>query len=83
MKNEQREILGVGACKITRAALHFRMVFKKWRVAGARDARGEESVKTFGAVVDVLITSIGKSFKASEIVCLAAAAISRRRSRSR
>jgi len=26
-------------------------------------------VKTFGAVVDVLITTIGESFQASEIVC--------------
>ena len=59
----------MGACKITRATLHFRIVFKKWRVAGTRDARAEERVKTFGAVVDVLITAIGESFKASEIVC--------------
>jgi len=46
--------------------LHFRIVCKKGRVAGVRDARGEEHVKS--AVVDVLITSIGETFKASEIV---------------
>jgi len=67
--NEQRKILGVGACKITRATLHFRIIFKKWIVAGSRDARGEERVKKFGAVVDVFIIAIGESFKASEIVC--------------
>ena len=59
----------MGACKITRTTLYFRIVFKKWRVAGTRDARGEERVKFFGAVVDVLITAIGESFEASEIVC--------------
>jgi len=47
--------------------LHFRIVFKKWRVNGTTDARGKERVKTFGAVVDVLITAIRESFKASEI----------------
>ena len=33
------------------------------------DARGEERVIKIGAVVDVLMTAIGESFKASEIVC--------------
>jgi len=56
--------------KVTRATLHFRIVFKKWRVAGGtRDARGEEHVEKFGAVVDVLITAIGESFMASKIIC--------------
>ena len=47
----------------------FRIVLKKGRVAGTRDARGEERMKAFGAVVDVLITASGETFKASEIVC--------------
>jgi hypothetical protein len=44
------------------------MVLKKWRIAETSAARGEERVKTFGAVVDVLITASGENFKASEIV---------------
>jgi len=56
----------VGACKITRATLRFRIVFKNRRVAGSRDARGEEHVKKFGAVVNVLITTIRESFLQGE-----------------
>jgi predicted transcriptional regulator len=44
------------------------MVLKKWRITGTSDTRGEERVKVFGAVVDVLITASGENFKASEIV---------------
>jgi len=44
------------------------MVLKKWRIAETSAARGEKRVKTFGAVVDVLITASGENFKASEIV---------------
>ena len=48
--------------------LHFRMVLKRWRITRTSDERGEERVKGFGAVVDVLITASGENFKASEIV---------------
>jgi len=46
------------------------MVLKKWRITRTSDKRGEERVKVFGAVVDVLITASGENFKASEIVHL-------------
>ena len=85
-KNKQRKRLGVGARKITHTTLHFRMVLKKWRITETSAARGEERVKEFGAVVDVLITASGENFKASELVYFSsgvqAAAISRWRSLS-
>ena len=59
----------MGSRKITRATLHFRIVLKLWRITKSSAARGEEHVKAFGVVVDVLITAIGESFKTSEIVC--------------
>jgi len=45
-----------------------RMVLKEWRITGTSDTRGEERVKGFGAVVDVLISASGENFKASKIV---------------
>jgi hypothetical protein len=46
------------------------MVLKEQRITGTSDTRGEERVKGFGAVVDVLITASGENFKASKIVRL-------------
>jgi len=48
--------------------LHIRMGLKERRTTGTSDTRGEERVKGFGAVFDVLITGSGGNFKASEIV---------------
>jgi hypothetical protein len=44
------------------------MVLKERRITGTSDTRGEERVKGFVAVVDVLITTSGENFKSSKIV---------------
>ena len=41
--------------------LHIRMVLKERRITGTSDTRGEERVKGFGAVVNVLITASGEN----------------------
>jgi len=58
--NDSKMKLGMGACNITLATSHFRIVLKPHNLQ-TRDARDEERVRAFGAVVaascESLITS--------------------------